>query len=348
VPKSSVFADPVFPAVAIVQGLVLVATGLESTAVSLNTRRLNLRPLFKLDMAARIISLPIMIAWAYFTPTVWAIVAGILAGSLARLLMSHYAVPGPAMAFVYQRDHIAEIVALGKWINLSSFATFISSQSYTIVLGLLLPSSTLGLFYVAQTLSGAIESLLERLNGSLTLPVLSEVIREYPAQLKKRYYQFRFPIDMTAAISAGFLLSAGSLIVRILYDPRYADAGIMLQILSIGLLIYPFQLIRSAFTAVAKANVVAWVSVVQAVSLILCLSLGYYIYGVYGAIFGIAINRIIPSATFLYLAQRRNWLSIWGELRWIPAYASGFLLGELVTRLLPAFSLADLRFILGW
>jgi O-antigen/teichoic acid export membrane protein len=298
-------------------------------------------------MLTRIISLPVMIGWAYFMPTVWAIVAGILAGSFARLLMTHYAFPGPAMAFAYQRDHIQEIVTFGKWINLSSFGTFVSSQSYTIVLGLLLPGATLGLFYIAQVLSGAIENLLERLNAALTLPVLSQVIRENPAELRDRYYRFRFPIDMIAAGSAGFLLSAGHLIIRVLYDPRYADAGVMLQILSIGLLIYPFQLIRSAFTAVAKANIVAWVSIVQAISLLLCLSLGYYYYGTYGAIFGIAINRIIPSATFLYLARQRNWLSIWGELRWIPAYAAGFLLGNFVNHLLPAFSVADLRFILG-
>jgi O-antigen/teichoic acid export membrane protein len=347
VPRSSLFADPMFPAVAIVTGLTLVSTGLESTALSLSARRLDFRPIFRLEMLTRLVPLPIMIGWAHFMPTVWAIVAGILAGNLARLLMTHYSFPGPAMAFAYQRDHFQEIVAFGKWINLSSFATFVSSQSHTIVLGLLLPGATIGLFYIAQVLSGAVENLLERLNGALTLPVLSEVIREKPTQLKDRYYRFRFPIDIIAAGNAGLLLSAGPLIVRILYDPRYADAGVMLQILSIGLLIYPFQLIRSAFTAVAKANIVAWVSIVQAISLILCLTLGYYFYGTYGAIFGIALNRIIPSATFLYLAQQRNWLSIWGELRWIPAYAAGFLLGHLVNHLLPAFSLADLRFILG-
>jgi O-antigen/teichoic acid export membrane protein len=348
IPGSSVFADPVFPAVAIVQGLTLVSTGLESTAISLSVRRLDFRPIFRLETLTRLVPLPVMIGWAHFMPTVWAIVAGILAGNFARLLMTHYAFPGPAMAFVYQRDHIQEIVALGKWINLSSFATFVSSQSYTIVLGLLLPGSTLGLFYVAQMLSGAVENLLERLNAALSLPVLSEVIRENPAQLRDRYYRFRFPIDMIAAGSAGFLLSAGSLIVRILYDPRYADAGVMLQILSIGLLIYPFQLIRSAFTAVAKANIVAWVSVLQAVSLIVCLSLGYYSYGIYGAIFGIAINRIVPSMAFLYLAHGRGWVSVLGELRWLPAFAAGVLLGRLANELIPAFSIGDLRHLLGW
>ena len=340
---TSVFAAPSFPAVTATLGLTLVLSGLESTAIPLNVRRLNFRPVVFLDLTARIILLPVMIAWAYAFPSVWAIVAGTLIGGLFRVILSHMIIPGPRMGFVCRREHINEITAFGKWINLSSMATFVGSQSDIIILGLLLPSSMLGVYYIAKMLADTVEALLERLNSSMTLPVLSEVIRKNPENLKNRYYRFRLPIELVAVGSAGFLFASGDTIISILYDQRYSEAGMMLRILSFGLLIYPFQLIRSAFVAIAKTNIVAWVSVLQAVSLVFCLSFGYYLYGPLGAIAGVAINRVFPSIAMLILAHRANWISPWNELRWIPIYALGFLLGEIFVRLFEPFSAMIVR-----
>jgi O-antigen/teichoic acid export membrane protein len=346
IPATSVFADPSFPTVTAAFGLILAIGGLESTTIALNIRRLNFRPIAFLDLTTRLLPVPIMIAWAYLSPSVWSMVTGSLAACLLRALLSHLIVPGPRMTFSWQSDHIREIVTFGKWINLSSIATFVGSQSDVIILGVLLPGPMLGVYYIAKTLSDAIESLLERLNSTMTLPVLGEVIRTNPENLKDRYYRFRMPIELVAAGSAGLLLAAGGLIVNILYDPRYADAGPMLRILSFGLLIYPFQLIRSAFTAVAKMHVVAWVSVLQAISMVGCLGLGYYVAGSFGAVAGVAGSRLIPSIAMIALAHEANWISPRREFRWVPTYAFGFLIGRLATHVLGPFSLLNIRQLL--
>jgi O-antigen/teichoic acid export membrane protein len=327
-PTTSVFADPSFPVVTGVLGLSIILSGVESTTIPLGIRRLNFRPMVVLDLTAKIVPLPFMIAWAYAFPSVWSIVAGSLATSFLRAALSHLIIPGPRMAFTSQREHLKEIVNFGKWISVSSFATFISSYSDIIILGLLLSSPLLGIYYIAKTLRDAIESLLERLNSTMTLPVLSEVIRSNPENLRDRYYRFRLPIEIVATGFAGFLFAAGELIVHILYDQRYSEAGLMLQILSFGLLVYPFQLIRGAFTAVGKTNVVASVSILEAVSLAVCLSSGFYIYGPIGAIAGVASSRVLPSIAMLILAHRAGWISPWKELRWIFSYACGYLCGK--------------------
>ena len=59
--------------------------------------------------------------------------------------------------FQITAEHLKEIVNFGKWISVSSFATFISSYSDIIILGLLLPSPLLGIYYIAKTLRDAIE-----------------------------------------------------------------------------------------------------------------------------------------------------------------------------------------------
>jgi O-antigen/teichoic acid export membrane protein len=340
---TSVFADPSFPAVAIAQGLNLVLGGTESTAIPLNVRRLNFKPIVILDMTAKLVPIPIMIAWAYALPSVWPIVAGGLIGSLLRTLLSHAIIPGPGMRFEWQSEHIKEIVHLGKWINLSSLATFVGSQSDIIIMGLLLSTPVLGIYYIAKTISDAIEALLERLNSSMTLPVLGQVIRKNPENLKDRYYRFRLPIELVAAGAAGFLFAAGESIITLLYDQRYAEAGLMLKVLSFALLLYPFQLIRSGFTAAGRANIVAWVSVLQAASLVTCLTLGYHFYADLGAIAGVAVSRVPPSLAMLALSYQANWMSMWKELRWVPIYAAGFMLGQLVVYALKMSTLAAIR-----
>jgi O-antigen/teichoic acid export membrane protein len=344
---ASVFANPSFPAIVGVLGLSIIISGSESTAISLNMRRLNFRPIAALDLATRIAPLPIMITWAYFYPTVWSIIAGTLTGSIVRAILSHFLVPGPRMGFEWRKEHIREIVTFGKWINLSSIATFVGSQTDVIALGLIVPGPMLGTYYIAKTLSDSIEAFLERLNSTMTLSVLGEIVRNNPNNLKDRYYRFRLPLEFVAASSAGFLLTAGEWIVRMLYDQRYSDAGPMLQILSFGLLIYPFQLIRSGFTATGKANVVAWISIIQAISLIICLGAGFHFFGTIGAISGIALSRIFPSIVILTLAHRERWISFSKELRWIVSYALGLVIGVITKYAFSSFHLSNIRHLFG-
>ncbi|MBR0725042.1 oligosaccharide flippase family protein [Bradyrhizobium manausense] len=345
-PQGSIYASPLFPPVAIALGCVIVLGGVESATISLNIRRLNFRPIFTIDLISKFIPIPAMILWAYLSPSVWAIVGGTLLGSLLRTILSHIVVPGPRMSFSYERDHIREIVSFGKWINLSSFATFIGLQSDFLILGFLIPGPMLGLYYIARTLKDSAENLLERLNSMMTLSVLGEVARREPASVSDRYYQFRLPIELAAALSGGFLFTASDSIIHFLYDPRYHDAGSMLRALSLSLVLYPFLLIRGAFAAVDEAHVTAWISVTQAASLVVGMIVGYWWAGPIGAIFGGVLSKIIPSVAILVLAHRKRWTVISKECRWLPAYLIGLVMGQCATYAIGTLTLLDLRRLL--
>jgi O-antigen/teichoic acid export membrane protein len=232
------------------------------------------------------------------------------------------------MALKWQRNHFEEILRFGGWIAVSSSATFVSQQSDVILLGLLVPNSLLGIYSIARVLVGSGEGLLDRLNGALALPILGEVIRKDQRNLLNRYYRFRLPIELAAALLGGFLATAGSFIVHFLYDPRYSEAGPMLQILAFGLVLYPLLIIRSAFIATGDTHVVAGNSLLQAASLLLSVAIGLFAWGPLGAIAGIAVYRIIPAAVILVLANKRGWIRGWLELRIIPAFVIGVLFGK--------------------
>jgi O-antigen/teichoic acid export membrane protein len=327
-PTDSVYADPLYPLITAVMGLNVVLGGTESTAIYYNARHLNFKPLVLVGIFSRVLPLPIMIIWALASPSVWPLVGGGLIGGVIRVILSHTFVPGPRMALKRHKVHIEEIVRFGKWIAVSSLASFFTQQSDIIIFGFLFPSSALGTYAIAKLLVNTGENLLDRLSAALALPILSEVIRKDPRNLRNRYYRFRLPIDLASALLSGMLVTTGSFLVGLLYDARYSEAGPMLQILAIGMAMYPLQLIRNAFAATGDSRTVAFGTVVQALSLIVCMVIGYVTFGTIGSIAGVAIHRLFPSAVIMLLARKHDWISIWHELRIIPMFAAGVVIGE--------------------
>jgi O-antigen/teichoic acid export membrane protein len=342
-PAGSVFANPSFTLVTASLGLTLVLGGAESTCVFLNIRHLNYKPIVTIELVSRIVMLPLMIIWAWIAPSVWALVGGTLIASVLRLVLSHTVIPGPRMGLNWEKDHLQEIVRFGRWIAVSSFATFIAQQSDVILLGILMPGSVLGLYAVAKLLADAGEGLLEKLNGALALPVMGEVLRKDPSKLQDRYYRFRLPIELTAGLLSGCLFAAGQFVVNFLYDARYAEAGSMLSILALGTAIYPFLIIRSAFAATGDAHLFAAISILQAVSLVVCMAIGFFAFGLLGIVGGVALHRIIPSIAAIFLAHKRDWISIPQELRIIPAFVVGVLIGKAITLIATALHFENIH-----
>jgi O-antigen/teichoic acid export membrane protein len=325
-PADSVFADPQFALITAALGLGLVIGGLESTAIHLNVRRLNLRPIYLLDMASRLISLPVMIIWAWLSPSVWVIVGGGLVGSLVRVTLSHISIAGPTMSAQWDREHVREIVHFGKWINVSSAATFIAGQSDRIIMGLLFPSSAFGLYAIARQVIDTSQGLFERLNAALGLPLLSEISRKSPHEIREKYYLYRRPFD-SAPLVGGFLFSAGPQIISLLFDERYVGAGQMVSILGIDLLVFPTLLIGVAFTASGVPQMGALISGIQASSLIASMIGGYLLAGEWGALWGIALHKFVPSLVVIAIARQREWIDMRKELWPLPAFAAGVILG---------------------
>jgi O-antigen/teichoic acid export membrane protein len=327
-PAYSVFATPEFSLVTAVIGFSVALGGLESMAIPLSLRRLHFRPLVLLDLAARALSLPIMIVWAWAAPSVWALVVGSLVSSAVRMTLSHVLLPGPRMSWKLNRDYVREIVHFGKWIGVSSTGTFISQQSDQIVLGFLLPTSALGTYAIAKTLIETSMSLLERLNSQLTIPVMSEVNRQSHREFKEKYYRFRLPFDLLAPLIGGILLSTGSLVISVLYDQRYSAAGPMVQILSVALPTYPALLFGAALAAVGVPRLAAAVSILQAISLLTFVFIGYALASISGAIWGIALHKLVPTAAIFIFARQRHWLDLYKEFRVVAIFVAGILGGK--------------------
>ena len=151
IPKDSAFSQRLFPLVTAVLGLTLLLGGAELTCMPLNVRK---RP--TTNLSSSLIwgaGLHRYRLWSYGLGflSVWALISGSIAGSLVRVLL-HLYVPGPAMAFRWNKDHLRQIVSFGRWVMISSAGTFDKPTKRCDYIGIfsLMPASSLGLYSIAK------------------------------------------------------------------------------------------------------------------------------------------------------------------------------------------------------
>jgi len=143
----------------------------------------------------------------------------------------------------------------------------------------------------------------------------------------------RLPADVVFLAAAGFLYGAGQLIVDLLYDHRYAEAGAMLQILSFGLFFTRYSLSGSLYVALGKPQYQTVVQVMNIVSMFALIPTLYALYGVPGAIWAVALYRLPSSIAVLVFNRRHGLQSALFEFAVLPAWAAGWALGWGLSRL---------------
>jgi len=326
-PESSLLLHPQLPWLLAAMGAIPAISAFESVNLFLQERDIKFGPLIVRAIISKMLPVPIMVVWALIYPSVWALVAGGLAAQAVLTLSSHIMIPGAPMKFRWDRLHVRDLLGDGKWIALSTAGTFFISQGDRLILATLLNAAQMGFYAIAWILADVGHSFLLRLHGSITLPVLTELFRTRPERAIEAYYRYRKPIDILAFTGTGFLWMAGPEIVHFLYDDRYADAGWILQILSLSLASLPFLMINLAFIANDEWRNSSFNSLTLTISFFASTFIGYKIFGSTGVIWAIALYSW--PATFILLARayRRGWVDPIHEIAMLPFALVGVILG---------------------
>jgi O-antigen/teichoic acid export membrane protein len=289
----TVYAAPILPWILAVSSFSVVISGLYSTKWAMAERDLDQRRLIPIELGSQVSAFVIMVALAYQTRSIWSLVAGQLIAGAVGAVLSHCALPGSPNRLAWDRSSLGEIVAFGKWIFASSFVGVFALHADRIVLGGLVTPSVLGQFAIAATLVGAVQGAFSKLYGAVVMPVLSETVRSDRDRLKEVFYRVRVPTDLTLLFCAGFLAATGQLVVDILYDRRYAEAGWMLQILAVSLIWARLDAVRQLYLALGLPKYGAFLNFARFASVFVALLVGFQLGGIRGAIWGFALHQIV-------------------------------------------------------
>ncbi len=210
-----------------------IFAGLHSTNFFTLNRDLNLRGVEIVQIASQLAGFVVMIAWALVSPTVLALVAGSMVTGLTRVLMTHVYLPGARNRFAWDRSAARELVRFGRWIFLSTVLSFMAGQSDRLVFGALVPMERLGVYSIGMAIAMMPSEVLAKLALSVVFPLHSTMRRD-GHEAGTVFEDTRRPILVLAGWGLTGFIVGGPTAVDILYDDRYASAGWVVQLLSVG------------------------------------------------------------------------------------------------------------------
>lgn len=325
----SVYAAPELAPALAVAALQLVLQGVESVNQHIYARQMWFGRICLINVVRAIISPILTIAIAWFWPSVWSLVISGLIAGVVHLVLTYRLFPGIAMGFRLHTEHAKELFDRGKWIMSHSILSVATNTADRILLSAFLPASMLGIYALAFQMIDIPRQLLVKIEQSVFLQTFRTLVgSEQLEEMRRQYYRYRVPYDALACMAAGGFLTASPALIDLMYDPRYAQAGEIMQILALGLPFLGMGVIREAFSAQKRFKLMTLMSLIQAGTIWLGLLVALPVMGsMLGAFLVIAFHRVPELMTLLGLARRENWIVPWKEFRLWPVILIGAALG---------------------
>lgn len=330
VDTDGVYSSPLLPEVLLVLALSPLIQGFESTKIALSNRGLILKRVIGLELIAQVFGLVFMLVWVYFDRSIWALVSAALFSGALKMILSHAFLPGDKNKIQWENTAFKEIFDFGKWMFLSSILGFLIKQGDKLLLGGFMNMTAFGLYSIAILLYTSIETLILKLINNVAFPALGEVNRYNPEVLRQKYYRIRLPIDLFCILMAGLLFNGGSTVVDILYDDRYSQAGPMLEVLSLLLLVIRFGVAGQFYLVMGRPKILTVLMLSRLIFMIIFIPLGYQVSGDIGAVYGL-VTAYCPSLflTF-YFKKQYSLLSLKDEIKVLPVFIVGLFIGNLI------------------
>lgn len=326
-PSQSVYSYPALPIIIAVSSFSVVIQSFQSTKMATAYRHFDQKRLVHIELVSQIAGLVVMVAIALAIRSIWALVAGGLVGTLARTVLSHTWMDGHPNRFRLEKNALRELIGFGKWVLVSSAVGVLAANGDRLLLGGFVDANLMGLYAIAALVIGAIESGVSRLFVTVSLPALSEIARSNPARLRQIYNEMRVPGDLLLLFLSGLLFAAGQMVVDALYDPRYATAGGMLQILGLSLFTARYGVAQQLYLAVGAPRYLAAINAVRIVSLYGLVPLLFHFAGMQGALWGIALHGLATLPLIYRFNARIGVVHLRHELTVLIALPVGYLCG---------------------
>lgn len=277
---------------------------------------------------ASVIGLAATIGAAWVSPTVWALVIGATAQFGFQVVYSFLAFKGPSMRLRWHRPSVRLILDRGKWLIGHSSMTALASGADRLLLGILMDSTTFGLYYIALQVRDFCLNFLTMVHGRMGLQVFTHILQAPPEVFRRNYYKYRLVFDAMAGLGAGTLIMIAGPLVDLVFDDRYAGVAPILQILALAFVLVGPNLLRAAFSAERRFRETMYLSIVTTVTLWAGLLIAIFVFdSLTGALLVIALHTL-PEALILAVAgRRRNWVRLRGEAMPLVFLALGLALG---------------------
>ena len=338
-PKT-VYGDPRLPWIVAAFSAVAILAGFESIRIGLAKRDMQMKTLTAIDIVSQVAAALVMVLVAWAFHSIWALVLGAVVTGAVRCGMGHLLLPGHREKLRLVPSATAELMGHGKWIFVASILGFAAVNGDRLLLGGLIDTRSFGLYTVAFMLVNVLQVVASTLCMNVAYPAIAEVYRDRPHDLGATLQKFQWLYDGLVVFLAAILMTAGPAIIHVLYDSRYYEAGWIMVILAVGAVGLRYQVIEQAYQATGKPQYVTLANFIRLASLALGIFIGQWLWGVTGAVAGIALSQFSTWPLAWWFKAKHRAFTWRSEILLAPALLLGCLVGWVAAKglawLLPA------------
>ncbi|MCC3405014.1 MAG: oligosaccharide flippase family protein [Microcoleus sp. PH2017_10_PVI_O_A] len=290
--------------------------GFKSTSVSILERKMTVKNVVIFELVIQIVSTAVMIVWAWFDRSIWAILVGGFVGSIVELVWSHFLIPGHSNRFAWERDAVKEIFSYGKWIFLSTVLFFLCSQADRLVLGKIFSLTMLGIYGIAFTLGDMPRQVIIALAGRVIFPSISMLADLPREELRAKIIKNRNLILIPLALGLAIFVSFGDQLILTLYRKEYMAASWMMPILALGIWHTTLHsLMGSCLLAIGKSQYAAMGNLATFLSIAIGIPVGYHFMGNLGAVIAVAVGDIPTYLVVTYGLRKEGLTCFWEDMK---------------------------------
>ena len=196
-------------------------------------KELKFNDIAKVDILTKLVALIVSIVFAYYNYGVYALVYGVLAGTILQTLVFVYkGLREYTISFVFRLSDVREFLSFGLYQMAEKTLNYFNSQIDTLLIGKLLGVETLGVYNIAKQIIMKPIQIINPIVSKVTFPVMAKIQNDTD-RLKEIYLKainllssINFPIYL-------FMLITAPQLVPLMFGEQWVDAIIIVQILSI-------------------------------------------------------------------------------------------------------------------
>lgn len=232
-PLAVFYDEPILARIFPVAALGLVISGLMPTRMEWALRHLRVGLVTRLELISQVINICITIALTLVLRSIWGLILGGLIGGMVQILIMHLVLPGHRNRPKLEPAALKEIRRFGIWIFISTIFGFLIFQGDRLVMGRYLTLSELGIYNIAAFLGAVPMTLGQAIGGRLFMPLYREAPPSASAANLRRLSRYRMGLALGLMSIVAVLVFGGPGMVHLLYDERYAEAGVLVSVVAL-------------------------------------------------------------------------------------------------------------------
>lgn len=283
-----------------VVAIAVVLQGFYNIAIVYFSKELQFGKYFLYQIVGTLTDFAVSVGFALAFRSVWALVFGLLAGTVARLVLSYLAY-SYLPRFSFNVKKAGELFVFGKWVFITNIIAFFIMQADGFFVAKILGITALGFYQIAYKIPSILA--IDILAGAI-FPAYAK-IQDNLDKIKQAYLKILRLFAFFLLPAAGGLLSITPEFIQLFLGEKWLPAAGAMQALIVSTLVWTIAVLSNyVFLALGKPEIEAKGSVIRFLVLAVLLYPLIMWWGIFGASVAVLAAAFCAAGWFVFMITK--------------------------------------------